>query len=322
MEKEKHFYWGVSLLVIILVAGCTASGGKSGKVPELGQSAPAGASGDILAKVGERTISVSEFEVGFNVLSHQNRQGSTVQEQKEKYLKNMVEKSLFALEARAEGIGEEKRIDAFMRNMADTFLASEYYKREISDKITVSNSEVRVYYDSHHDEFRNPEKVRARHILIRVDPKADPEAWAAAEAKATGLKKEIDEGADFAALARKHSDDKVTGRRGGNLGNFSRQKMPQGLPDVVFSLKPGEITGPVKDSQGYYIIKVEEITPAGKLQQFLKVKMAIQSKLKKERSEAAFKQTVERLKEKYKIVLNTDLLASVKVEKAKKAGGG
>ena len=73
MERNNFFVWGVLLLVIILVAGCTAFGGKSSKVAGLGQSVPEGASGDILARVGERTITVSEFETRFNALSPQSK---------------------------------------------------------------------------------------------------------------------------------------------------------------------------------------------------------------------------------------------------------
>ncbi len=253
MKRDKRFCLGVSLLVIILVVGCTAFGGKSGKVPDLGQSAPEGTSGDILAKVGERTITVSEFQERFNTLSPQKRQGGTIEVQKEKALQRLVEITLFSLEARAEGIDRETSIQSLTQDIVDNILAREYYHRQMPPELTVTEDEIKQFYDSHLDEFTDPEVVRARHILISVGPDATPEEGAAAEKKALDLKKEIDNGADFEKLAKEKSDDKRTKRRGGTLGFVTRENMPEEFPDRLFSIKEGEISDPVKGSKGYHI---------------------------------------------------------------------
>ncbi|MEA2082822.1 MAG: peptidylprolyl isomerase [Thermodesulfobacteriota bacterium] len=210
----------------------------------------------------------------------------------------------------------------------DSILAREYYNREILPETAVTDDEIKGYYDSHPDEFRDPEMVKARHILVRAEPDATREEWDKALRKATDLKKEIDNGADFEKLAREKSDDGSTKRKGGALrtggafgsGYLTRESMPEGFPDIVFSLKAGEISDPVKSPKGYHIIKVETKQPE-KIQTLDQVKGTLKQKLSKQKHEELFAQTIERLKEKYKVVLNTDLLDSVKVEKKKKKGG-
>jgi|AMFO01.1.fsa_nt_gi Parvulin-like peptidyl-prolyl isomerase len=128
--------------------------------------------------------------------------------------------------------------------------------------LPVSDQEIASYYKEHKDEFRVGEQAHARHILIRVDPAAGPEAAARAKAKAEAIAKMARAGADFAALARKHSQDPGSKDRGGDLGWFGRGSMVKAFEDAVFSHKPGDIVGPIKSQFGYHIIKVEGFKPA------------------------------------------------------------
>jgi parvulin-like peptidyl-prolyl isomerase len=96
--------------------------------------------------------------------------------------------------------------------------------------------------------------------------------------------------------------------------------MPEGFPDLLFSLNEGEVSDPVKGSNGYHIIKVETKRPE-KIRTLDQVKRDVKRKLERQKHDELFAQTIERLKEKYKVELNTELLASVKLEE-KKAGGG
>lgn len=326
--KSKSIYWGISLLVIILLAGCTASSRKSVKDPAVAQTAPGRASGDILARVGERTITVSEFGEKFNTLPPERRQGATSEEQKEKALERLVEITLFALEARAEEIDREESVERTILDIVDSILAREYYNREILSRTTVTEDEIKNYYDSHPDEFRDPETVKARHILVGVEPDASQEDWDTALKKARDLKKEIDNGANFEKLAREKSDDARTKRKGGALrtggafgsGYLTMESMPEGFPDIVFSLKAGEISDPVKSAEGYHIIKVETKRPE-RIRTLDQVKGTLKRKLTEEKRKALFAQAIERLKKKYNVTMNTDLLPSVKVDPTRKRGG-
>jgi peptidyl-prolyl cis-trans isomerase C len=86
-------------------------------------------------------------------------------------------------------------------------------------------------------------KATARHILVATSQACED------------LKKAIEDGADFAALARKHSTC-PSGRRGGDLGEFSSGVMVPEFDEVVFSAAVGEVQGPVKTQFGYHLIEV------------------------------------------------------------------
>ncbi len=133
----------------------------------------------------------------------------------------------------------------------------ELVQKDIAQGISVSDDEVHGYYESNPEQFKAPEQVRARHILVKVDPKADEKAKDAAKKKIDDILTEAKGGADFAEMAKKHSEG-PSGPNGGDLGFFSRGQMVKPFEEVAFSLKPGEISGVVQTVYGYHIIKVEE----------------------------------------------------------------
>ena len=126
--------------------------------------------------------------------------------------------------------------------------------------LSVPESQITDYYSTHQQEFAAPEQVRARHILIR--PKKEDEAgWDAALAAAREVRSKAAAG-DFAALAKKYSEDPGSKDTGGDLGWFPRGRMVKEFEDTAFGLKPGEVSDPVKSQFGYHIIKLEERRPS------------------------------------------------------------
>lgn len=130
-------------------------------------------------------------------------------------------------------------------------------EKDIATGIEVSDDEVHEYYEGNFEQFKAPEQVHARHILVKVDPSADDSARAEAKKKIDGILSEAQGGADFSDLARKHSEG-PSGPKGGDLGFFSREQMVEPFAEAAFSLKPGEISGVVETVYGYHIIKMEE----------------------------------------------------------------
>jgi parvulin-like peptidyl-prolyl isomerase len=321
MKGDRLYYWGISLIVIVfLLAGC-ASSPKKGSL--FAQAAPEQGAGDVVARVGDRIITVYDLQERFNAMFPD--QDGSVAGLKKKALEGIVQMRLLSLEARAEKIDGEESVASTLRNMVDNTLAREYYSRKIHPNVTAADETIEDYYQSHLDEFTRPLKVKARHILVGVEPDASPEAWAEAEEKARGLKKEIDNGADFKALAKAHSDDRRTKTKGGSLRGITytyltREKLPAGFPDSVFSMEQGEISDPVKGAKGYHIIKVESKLPE-QIRTLDEAKQDIKRKLEKQKYDDLLAQTIERLKKKHKVVLDTDLLASVKIEKRARKGG-
>lgn len=124
--------------------------------------------------------------------------------------------------------------------------------------VQVSPEEINRYYDDHRAEYAIPEKVRARHILIATAPEADAKAKAAREQDARKVLEQAKAGGDFGALAKKYSQDQATSKNGGELGPAAKNELPEGLGDVLFNMKPGDIRGPVRTARGFEIVKLEE----------------------------------------------------------------
>ncbi len=124
-----------------------------------------------------------------------------------------------------------------------------------------TQQEIQQYYNAHQSEYATPEQAKSRHILIKVAPGADAKSDAAAKAKAEGLLKQIQGGANFADLAKKNSDDPGSKDSGGELGFAQRGHMVPEFDNAIFTQKIGD-TKIIKTQYGYHIVQVEERTPA------------------------------------------------------------
>lgn len=109
------------------------------------------------------------------------------------------------------------------------------------------------------------ERIRARHILFKVEDNANMVEKNKVLKKAQGVKKEIDSGTDFEELAQKYSDDKESAQKGGDLGYIVKGWMLPEFESKAFSINVGEVSEPVETKFGYHIIKIEEKRAAQKL---------------------------------------------------------
>ena len=151
----------------------------------------------------------------------------------------------------------------------------------------VSNDELQSYYQQHRDEYRVPEQVNVRHILIRKpapgpDGKVDQKAVDAAKAKAEDVLKQIKAGGDFAALAKKYSDD-PTGKSGGSVGWMQHGGFPGAADKAAFSLPKGGTSDVVDAVDGFDIIRVDD-KQASRSKSFDEVKDQIEPILKQQKA--------------------------------------
>jgi peptidyl-prolyl cis-trans isomerase D len=124
------------------------------------------------------------------------------------------------------------------------------------------SARVRAFYDEHPERFKQPERVRARHLLIRVASDASEEDVAKARERAEAGLARIRGGEDFAAVASELSEDPGSKDRGGDLGFFTRGQMVPPFEEVAFSLEPGQVSELVRTDFGFHVIRVEEHKPA------------------------------------------------------------
>lgn len=143
----------------------------------------------------------------------------------------------------------------------------------------VTEEDLRAAYESRVEDFRVEEEIEASHILLGVDD-ADEEEWESAREQAESIAREAQGGADFAALARRHSTD-ASADEGGHLGRFGRGAMVQAFEDTAFGLDAGEVSEPVRTRFGWHVIKVTDRREAGVLP-FEEVQAGIERDLRQE----------------------------------------
>ncbi len=169
---------------------------------------------------------------------------------------------------------------------------------EIARSITLTPAELKAEYDKRAKEFSAPEERRASHILLEVakDEKgvAKPDALAAAKAKAEALIKQAgNDASKFADLAKTESKDPGSAVQGGDLGFNARGVMVKPFDDAMFSMKAGEVRGPIETDFGVHIIRLSEIKPE-RVRPFDEVKAQIESDVRNARASKSFTESAEK----------------------------
>ncbi len=150
---------------------------------------------------------------------------------------------------------------------------------KVAESVKVPDSELQRAYAAQQERFRTPERVHARHILLKTMDK-QPAEVAAIQKKMEDLLQKAKSGADFADLARKNSEDTGSAVKGGDLDWIVRGQTVPEFEKAAFELKPGEISGLVKTQYGFHVIKVEAHEQA-RLRPFEEVKAELAGEVAK-----------------------------------------
>jgi len=135
-------------------------------------------------------------------------------------------------------------------------------RAKLADGIQITQADLQQYYSQHQDEYRIPETVTVRHILIKTpvpaaDGKVDQQAVDAAKAKAEDIEKQLKNGGNFAELAKKYSDDPGSAQNGGLLPPLTRGRTVPEFEKAAFGTPVGQTTDVIRTSYGFHIIRVE-----------------------------------------------------------------
>ena len=162
-------------------------------------------------------------------------------------------------------------------------------ERAVERQVRVGEDDVEAYYWAHLLEFYEPTRVRAEQILVETS------------AQAQALKQELEDGKDFAALAREFSRGPERDR-GGDLGWVSKQDLPNAFTQVLFKLKAGEVSDPVETEYGYHLFRVAERNQGGKMSPEA-AKAEIAEKMRREKIDRAFQAWLEDLRARSRIMI-------------------
>jgi peptidyl-prolyl cis-trans isomerase D len=162
--------------------------------------------------------------------------------------------------------------------------------KKLAETVDVTPDELQKYYSQHQDDYRLPETVTVRHILIKTptpdaNGKVDQKAVDAARAKADDVAKQLQGGANFADLAKKYSEDPGSAKDGGLLPPITRGRTVPEFEQAAFNTPVGQTTGVIRTSYGFHIIRVEAKQQA-RLKPLEEVKVEIEPILKQQKAAA------------------------------------
>jgi peptidyl-prolyl cis-trans isomerase D len=129
--------------------------------------------------------------------------------------------------------------------------------------VQVTHDDLQAYYNQHRDQYRVAEQAKVSHILIKTplpgaDGKVDEKGVAEAQKRAEDLLKQLKAGAKFEDLAKKYSEDPGSAKEGGSLGWIGKGRTVPEFEKAAFSLPKGQMSGLVKSSYGFHIIRVDD----------------------------------------------------------------
>ena len=243
---------------------------------------------DVLARVNGQDVKKSDFDL--LVRNIELSRGPIPTERRDEVLRaalnQLVEYTLLQQEARTRKVTvSDAEVNERIKEMQGQFPTEEAFKKALSardmsidrlrddaredmvitrmveDEVATAqpptDAECKDYYDKNPDKFKLGEAVRASHILILADEKADEATKKKARAQIEAVNKRVKAGEDFAQLAKEHSQD-GSAAQGGDLNFFGRGRMVPPFEQAAFALKPGEVSDIVTTQFGYHIIKVTE----------------------------------------------------------------
>jgi len=290
-----------------------------------------GADAGDVAIVNDNAITRADFDNELNLVRQRlMEQGRAVSETQlpdiqKSVLQTLINRELLFQESRKKGIKvEEKEVQdqidtikqrfpneagfetALQRmNLSIDKLRSQIHKamaikklvdNEIAHNIDIPEKESKAYYDANSANFKQPEQVKASHILIKVEPKDTDDQKAKAREQVAEIQKKLKDGGDFAALAKEYSQG-PSSAKGGDLGYFKRGQMVKPFEEAAFALSTNEVSDIVETRFGYHLIKVYDKTPERTIA-YEEVKPKLVQSLKQEKTSQEIARYVEGLEDK------------------------
>ena len=308
---------------------------------------------EIIARVNNELITLSDLERARNAMTDEARQDcrnctpqrlqTLVAEKEKNLLRDLIDQSLLVQRGKDMGVKVdadvvrrldqirqqnniasmedlEKKVDEsgvnfedFKNGIRNNLLTQEVIHREVGSRIIIAHEEVQKYYDEHKSEFRRPEQVVLREMVVSTDGKKDEEI-PELEKKAKNLLERVKKGEDFGELAKRYSEG-TTAKNGGELGVFERGQLSKELEDLVFKMNRNQLTDAIRIKTGFLILQVQQRYEAG-LQPLDKVENEIMNKLYVGRMEPALRSYLQTLRQDSYVVVKPGLVDTAAVGNA------
>src|SRR5688572_29691197 len=203
----------------------------------------------VLETIASTPVYTSEFQYVYNK-NNANAENAYSKASIDEYLNLYTNFKLKVMEAEARGLDTtdafRRELEGYKQQLAQPYLT----EKSVTDKL------VREAYD------RMKKEINASHILINVNPDAEPKDTLAAYNKIADLRKRALGGEDFEKLAKEFSEDPSAKENGGKLGYFTALQMVYPFEDAAYKTDKGQISQPVRTRFGFHILKVNDIRDA------------------------------------------------------------
>jgi peptidyl-prolyl cis-trans isomerase C len=254
----------------------------------------------VLIKVSNRFVTVGDFKAKIARMPAYYQ--SVVEKNKKRYMDELILEMLLYEEAVRQGVDRGKDIQEIINEAKKKIVIAKLIKNEVEDKVTVSEDEMKKFYELNKNQFKASEMWRASHILVSD------------ESQARAIQDQLSKGANFEDLARSKSTD-ATASRGGDIGYFRLGQVVPDFEKACANLSVGQTSDVVHTQFGYHIIKLTDKKEGG-IQSYEESKEVIDSSLRRKKRTELFNKLVASMKAKYNVEIKEDVLESL--EKAAK----
>ncbi|MFH1825509.1 MAG: peptidyl-prolyl cis-trans isomerase [Candidatus Firestonebacteria bacterium] len=298
MFKKK---WCLSLVLLFIITGC-------GKTTRLDI---------VIALVNDEPIFERELTIfeKVNKICFKGIDDESLS--KDEIINKLIERRIVLQKAKKLNISiTDKEIEKKLKEISEHFFTEDFkdvlksngltfneWKKEIKEQtvfekvilqqvenIEITDNEIKKYYNNNLNNFKYNEMVHAYQILVKT------------KTEIMEIKKGLENGESFERLAKIKSIS-PEGEKGGDLGYFTRDEMPQEIVKVVFNLPPNRISDIVKTDYGYHIFKVVDKKKKG-IKSLKEAREDIKEKLKLENKNKCFKNWIKELRKESKVKIN------------------
>jgi peptidyl-prolyl cis-trans isomerase C len=268
----KYVLLGALAAVLILGGGVPQTQAKGDKV---------------LAKVGNETITEADLEALAGAVPERLRYLYLTPEGRRQTLEYVVNIYAMAAEANKQGLDKDPQFRKVLAFTRKDLMARKYLEKTSKGIADPTEKEAREFFDKNAELYGTPESVHLRHILVKT------------EKEAKDVLKKLKKGAKFSDVASKVSTC-PTKAVGGDLDWLPRGRLVKELEDVAFTMKNGQVTGPIKTRFGYHVVLLEDKRPARK-SSFDEVKDYIIEQLKFQKQQEHYQQVAKALRKKMNV---------------------
>jgi peptidyl-prolyl cis-trans isomerase C len=200
----------------------------------------------VLARVNGAPITQSQLTPLIDQYREKSKKDIVGKEERLRILQGLITRELILQQKESKDLRKDERIVRKVKELEDQLVVGAFLEKYVRKQFTVTDEEIKEYYEQNLTKFVSPPKVKARHILLRTRKEAEQV-----------MEKLRDKG-DFAKLAKEYSTDLPMALEGGSMGTIEKGRTLPELEKVLFTLNVGETSGIVETRFGFHILTVDE----------------------------------------------------------------